>query len=384
MYSKSFYFQLGLVFALFLMLMGCSSKTKEIGRPSQDGHPPRHMIPKHLDKIPDAVPKVEPLSAYGNRFKKNTTNKYVALKKQYAVMPSSKGYKAQGQASWYGTKFQGRKTSSGEPYDMFAMTAAHKTLPLPTYAKVTNADTGKSIIVKVNDRGPFHNNRLIDLSYVAAHKLGIVGRGTGRVVVESIDPRDHHGKVKNTKPGLFGRNKLANNRETSVPPIATVHDEAVGHEVANHVTANHQSKTIALNTMPKTSVATGKTGVKPAVKKAGKTMGQEQKTEQFLTENNQKPISNNPTAKNRVAKNTTNNGKIFLQLGSFNQKGNAEELAKKIEQFSRRQSRIAENTTDVGAKYRVRIGPFKNREEALSLSQELMKQQFPKSMVVSE
>lgn len=333
MYSKPFYYQLGLVCALFLGLMGCSSKTKEMGRPSQDGHPPAHMIPKHLDKIPDAVPKVEPLSAYGNRFKKNSTNKYVALKKQYAVMPSSKGYKAQGQASWYGTKFQGRKTSSGEPYDMFAMTAAHKTLPLPTYAKVTNVDTGKSIVVKVNDRGPFHNNRLIDLSYVAAHKLGIVGRGTGRVVVESIDPRDHHGKVKNAKAGLFGRNRLANNTDNGNHPKDNV--------------ANNESKTIALNvnTMPKTSVA---------------------------------------TAKNLAAKNTTNNGKIFLQLGSFNQKGNAEELAKKIGQFSKQQSRIAENATDVGAKYRVRIGPFKNREEALSLSQELMKQQFPKSIVIAE
>jgi len=174
---------------LILLLSGCATK-RTIKR---DG-PPKH-IPPHLLKTPDAVPKIEPLSRYGNRFGKNgRSNTYVALNKRYHVLPTSRGYKARGHASWYGTQFHGRRTSSGEPYNMFAMTAAHPTLPLPTYAKVTNLLNGKSVVVKITDRGPFHPNRLIDLSYVAAAKLGILGRGTGYVEVVSIDPRDHHPK----------------------------------------------------------------------------------------------------------------------------------------------------------------------------------------------
>ena len=103
-------------------------------------------------------------------------------------MNSSKGYTERGIASWYGTKFHGRRTSSGERYDMYAMTAAHKSLPLPTYVRVRNLKNQQSIIVKVNDRGPFHENRVIDLSYAAAHKLGITRAGTGFVEVTAIDP----------------------------------------------------------------------------------------------------------------------------------------------------------------------------------------------------
>lgn len=172
-----------------ITLSGCSTRVKK-----KDG-PPKH-IPPHLLRTPDAVPRVEPLSRCGNRFGKNgKTNTYVALRKRYRVMPTSRGYRARGHASWYGTQFHGRKTSNGERYNMFAMTAAHPTLPLPTYAKVTNLENGKSVIVKINDRGPFHGNRLIDLSYVAAAKLGVLGRGTAKVEVESIDPRDHGGKI---------------------------------------------------------------------------------------------------------------------------------------------------------------------------------------------
>lgn len=181
-----------LILALIIItitLSGCSTRVKK-----KDG-PPKH-IPPHLLRTPDAIPKVEPLSRYGNRFGKNgKTNTYTALRKRYRVMPTSRGYRARGHASWYGTQFHGRKTSNGERYNMFAMTAAHPTLPLPTYAKVTNLENGKSVIVKINDRGPFHGNRLIDLSYVAAAKLGVLGRGTAKVEVESIDPRDHGGKI---------------------------------------------------------------------------------------------------------------------------------------------------------------------------------------------
>jgi rare lipoprotein A len=104
-------------------------------------------------------------------------------------MADSRGYVERGIASWYGTKFHGRRTSSGETYDMYAMTAAHKELPIPTYVRVVNLRNGNAVVVKVNDRGPFHGNRIIDLSYAAAAKLGILGKGTGLVEVQAIDPR---------------------------------------------------------------------------------------------------------------------------------------------------------------------------------------------------
>ncbi len=131
--------------------------------------------------VRDAVPRNEPRASYGNH------SPYEVFGKKYRVMNSSKGYKERGIASWYGTKFHGRRTSSGEPYDMHLATAAHKTLPLPTYAEVTNLDNGKKIIVKINDRGPFKDDRLIDMSYAAAIRLDMTAKGTARVEVRAID-----------------------------------------------------------------------------------------------------------------------------------------------------------------------------------------------------
>lgn len=135
--------------------------------------------PDNLDAIPDAVPRNEPLHAYAN-------NPYKALDRQYTPLKTAAGYKAHGRASWYGRKFHGKPTSSGEPYDMYAMTAAHPTLPIPSYVRVTNIDSGKSVVVRVNDRGPFHDGRLIDLSYTAAYKLGVL-KSVTPVLVEAVN-----------------------------------------------------------------------------------------------------------------------------------------------------------------------------------------------------
>ncbi len=172
----------GALVTLAMFIAGCSSS------PSSDDEwaELRDSGPKgpvDLSAVPDAVPKQEPRSRYGN------PSSYQVWGKHYQVLLSSKGYKERGIASWYGTKFHGRRTSSGEAYDMYAMTAAHKTLPLPTYARVTNLQNGRSIVVKINDRGPFHDNRLIDLSYAAASKLGVAAAGTGLVEVQALDPR---------------------------------------------------------------------------------------------------------------------------------------------------------------------------------------------------
>jgi len=166
---------------LVSLVTACSVRPPAIpGFPGdQDSAPARKMDP---DSIRDAVPRSEPRSRRGN------PDSYVVFGKRYSVMHSSRGYVERGIASWYGTKFHGRSTSSGEPYDMYAMTAAHKALPLPTYVEVTNLRNGRHTIVKVNDRGPFHGNRIIDLSYAAATKLGIIGHGTGLVGIRAIDP----------------------------------------------------------------------------------------------------------------------------------------------------------------------------------------------------
>ncbi len=162
-----------LLLVFMLLLSSCSHVSR------QDG-PPDFYVDE--SKIQNPVPKPEPLAKYGNM------RSYVVFGKRYYVMPSSKYYSATGTASWYGTKFHSRRTSSGERYDMLGMTAAHKTLPLPTYVYVTNLKNNRTIIVKVNDRGPFEGTRLIDLSYVAAKKLGMLGHGTAHVKVQAIDP----------------------------------------------------------------------------------------------------------------------------------------------------------------------------------------------------
>jgi rare lipoprotein A len=143
------------------------------------GDGPGADTPENLDAIPDAVPRAEPLHRYANR-------PYSALGKTYTPLTETGKYKERGSASWYGKKFHGQRTSIGEVYDMYGMTAAHPTLPIPSYARVTNVATGKSVVVRVNDRGPFLHGRIMDLSYVAAWKLGYINQGSAEVEVESI------------------------------------------------------------------------------------------------------------------------------------------------------------------------------------------------------
>ena len=143
-----------------------------------DGAPLRHIEP---DDVADAIPRADPILAVGNK------TPYEVNGQTYDILASTQNYRERGIASWYGTKFHGRKTSNGELYDLYAATAAHKTLPIPSYARVTNLDNGRSVIVRVNDRGPFHDDRLIDLSYGAAVKLGYMEQGTAPVEVEVLN-----------------------------------------------------------------------------------------------------------------------------------------------------------------------------------------------------
>ena len=185
--------QMPIIAALLLAvaLAGCSSTPKQGGSSAggkggggyykDDG--PDENPPANLDQVPDAMPQLEPLASGANK-------PYVIFGKRYVPDTTQRAYQARGLASWYGKKFHGARTSNGEIYDMYAMTAAHPTMPIPSYARVTRVATGKSVIVRVNDRGPFHSDRLIDLSYTAAHKLGIIGKGSAEVVVELLMPAE--------------------------------------------------------------------------------------------------------------------------------------------------------------------------------------------------
>jgi rare lipoprotein A len=195
------------VAAITLALAGCSStptapekspapakSAKNGGYYLDDG--PEATPPGNLDAIPDAVPRDEPLNRFANR-------SYSALGSTYTPQTERRPYSEEGLASWYGRRFNGKKTASGERYDMYAMTAAHPTLPIPSYARVTSLANGKSVVVRINDRGPFHSKRIIDLSYTAAYKLGYLSNGSGRVRVESLDPAGYSIQGEAIRQGAY-------------------------------------------------------------------------------------------------------------------------------------------------------------------------------------
>ena len=172
--------------ALCVLLAACSTFTRRAPQLPQGAPAPAPVPPPPagIESIPDAVPRSEPRSAHGN------PPFYDVLGRRYFVLGAADGYLERGVASWYGPTFHGGNTSSGELYDMYGMSAAHKTLPLPTYARVTNLRNGRSVVVRINDRGPFAKGRILDLSYAAARELALVGPGTAQVRVESIDDGD--------------------------------------------------------------------------------------------------------------------------------------------------------------------------------------------------
>ncbi len=188
MTPKAPYIRLGAALLIMGLVAGCSSTSrtgssdapsvaKPSPRPLHDG-PPNYLM--DVSKIPDATP-----TPHTGIYK---ASPYTVLGKHYVPMQTGHDYRETGYASWYGTKFHGQHTANGEDYDLYGMTAAHKTLPLPTYVRVTNLENNRSIIVRVNDRGPFYSDRIIDLSYAGALKLGFAEKGTAKVRVEGIDP----------------------------------------------------------------------------------------------------------------------------------------------------------------------------------------------------
>jgi len=227
----------GIIFLLTaLCLAGC--QTNNVEKNSEDpvidskskgayylDDGPEEVIPENLSSIPNAMPKKEPLNKFSNR-------PYKVFGKTYYPMTTLKPYTATGYATWYGKKYHGNKTSIGEVYDMYKMTAAHKTLPLPCYVKVTNLKNDKTVIVRVNDRGPFVKDRIIDLSYAAANRLEIIEKGSELVKVELID-LDKKVKVSEInkqiyiQAGLFSDEKNANNLIKKIKKLGTVKNKNI-------------------------------------------------------------------------------------------------------------------------------------------------------------
>lgn len=241
-----------------LLILFAITACSTFDRATQDGPPPvtetvvsqadsqtQTQTEVESDLPPDAVPRHEPRSKYGN------PPSYVVFGKTYRTLPSSQGFVQRGIASWYGKKFHGRRTSSGETYDMYGMTAAHTQLPLPTYVQVTNLKNGKQVVLKVNDRGPFHGNRVIDLSYSAARKLDIVREGTGLVEVRAIDPGRYQARQQ-VRQQVNEENKSASIEKDGIEPAVVDEQQAV------YVEKNNDQ--VAASSNPKVFVQVGAFG----------------------------------------------------------------------------------------------------------------------------
>ena len=201
------------------LVVACSAPPESRYPQAQDTAPVRSIT---ADEVADAVPRPDPVLAAGNK------SPYTVNGMRYEVLEDASAYRQRGIASWYGTKFHGHETSNGENYDLYQATAAHKTLPIPCYARVTNLDNGRSVVVRVNDRGPFHDDRLIDLSYAAAVKLGYMERGTAPVEVEVIqvtgvdDRRDAiSGSYRYLQLGAYGSEASAQRLKTELQALLT-------------------------------------------------------------------------------------------------------------------------------------------------------------------
>ena len=281
-----------------------------------------------LDRIPDAVPRPEPLARAANR-------PYQVFGREYVPATMLKPYRERGIASWYGRRFHGQKTSIGEPYDMYAMTAAHPTLPLPSYARVTNVATGKSVVVRVNDRGPFLHDRIIDLSYAAAQRIGIAQAGSGEVEVEAILPAAYPQYAQTAQPLPAA---VANGPTATAPALATASDAASDTSNAAVVT----TPIAPVSTLVPAANAPIAAAPAPAPVDA--------------------PA---PTAD--IAPVAPMRGGYSVQLGAFSNYANAQAfLAHAQNQLAA--ARVEARIRQAGGLYRVYIGPYSTRSEAERLS----------------
>ena len=275
----------------------------------------------------DVVVRAEPRSKYGN------PSSYVVFGKRYHVLNSSQGFVERGIASWYGKKFHGRRTSSGELYDMHGMTAAHKNLPLPTFVKVTNLENERSVILRVNDRGPFHDNRVIDLSYTAAKKLGIVRKGTGYVEVRALQPDSS----PEERPAV--ESVASQSRATKSTPPSSFAPSGAGN---------------AATAIDGTSGGSGTGSGSRSVASA---------------EKDSKAVE------------------LYLQVGAFSEPGNAKRLRERLKETVDGESKLSRiDSISRGGQtlYRVRLGPLEGVSHADRLTESLLAMGLDSPRVVLE
>lgn len=280
---------------------------------------PGDNAPPNLDEIPDAVPRIEPIRAANAR-------PYAVMGQTFTPMGELKPFSQTGVGSWYGRKFHGAKTSSGEPYDMYAMTAAHPTLPIPSYARVTNVENGRQVVVRVNDRGPFLHSRIMDLSYTAAWKLGYVNKGSARLQVDAITQEE-------IASGSFAR--------PASPPVSP---QLEPDPIAAIALARAP---VIRDTQPEPVVSSAGAGI-PAVA----ALPAARVDEALLS------------APGSVEKASAVAGTgVFLQLGAFASSANAESFRDYV-QTELKWLEQSVSTLFVGDKYRLRVGPFRDASEA--------------------
>ena len=264
--------------------------------------------PANLDQIADAEPKLEPLARAAN-------NPYTVFGQRYVPYKTLTPYRQRGVGSWYGRKFHGQRTSSGEPYDMYAMSAAHATLPIPSYARVTNLANGRSVMVRINDRGPFHSGRLIDLSYAAAYKLGYAGAGSASVEVESITAEQ--------MPLIAARRRQAAQTVTAAAPPPDAQQPLA-------------------DTRP----------VAPVIPPAAS------------------PLQAEPARSAQAIPLDAEAGGIYLQLGAFSARDNAENFRVRVyQQLAWLNDAIRIMARD--GMYRLDLGPYRDRDEATGMAEKI-------------
>lgn len=335
-----------IILFIYFFLAGCSTVTK-------DGPPPYDV---DVSRIPNAQPKVEKLSKYGNM------PVYRVNGKNYYVMNSSKNYEAEGTASWYGTKFHKHNTSSGEKYDMLSMTAAHRTLPLPTYLQVTNEANGRSVIVKVNDRGPFADNRLLDLSYAAAKKLGMIGHGTAYVKVKAIDPTEYQNKEDIHTNSFY----IVNNKNHT-----DVQRELANHDIYNN--SSDASSDLAQSTYanPVLTENTHKAFKAKQIQYAkNKTHNVQSKQLASNPSKSNKAYKTNIQSKQLASSQSSHNKHVYLQVGAFSNKSHAEKLKKQLSPMVTSSIQITERGSPKKL-YRVQIGPIKDSMTVARINKQL-------------
>ena len=299
---------------LSLLLTGCFSSHKPGGYFEDDG--PHKNIPVDVSRVPDAIPKWEPVDPSRSR-------PYIVLGKKYYPLTDARNYRQLGTASWYGRKFHGRRTALGEKYDMYAMTAAHTTLPLPSFVQVRNLANNKTVVVRVNDRGPFLHKRLIDLSYAAAYKLDMLKTGTANVEVTAITPGYQPAPVETG---------------VEVRPIAATTQDPIE---AEPLPVSTPEPAVVAQTKPATVTTT--------------------------TANNAEAVKS-----------------IFVQVGAFGAMENAEALRSKLEKADFKPVLILPVEKQSQSLYRVRIGPLDNTDEGEILARRLADFGIPDTRIISD